>query len=291
MQRALIIALFVLLAISHIAVVNTLTRQHVELRKIERQNQLFILPSSILKVASLDYKGVISDFLFIKGIVYIGGSVAEGRAGKLKINESQWHEFYNFMDVSSDLDPYFQDPYYLANAFLTWDAGMIHEVNTLLSKGSRSRTWDWSLPFFAGFNYFYFLNDNDNASKWLMEASRRPGASPVLASLASKLAFKANRTDSSISFLEEMIKRTDDESMKELFEKRVDVFKAILALEKALDTYQKQFRIKPSDLKELVKKRIIAEIPREPYGGKFYIDSGGNVRTSSESQLMPFRKN
>jgi hypothetical protein len=65
----------------------------------------------------------------------------------------------------------------------------------------------------------------------------RPGASPALASLASKLAFKANKTETLSPFSKEMIRRTDDESLKELFEKRGSL-QAILALEKAVDAYQ-----------------------------------------------------
>jgi len=290
MIRALTYALLAFLAITHIAVVGKLSQHENVFPMNEDQDELFVLPSAILKIASFDYKGIVSDYLFIKGIVYIGGSVQKGSSQKFNINESQWCAFYNMMQISTDLDPYFQDPYYIANAFLTWDAGMTREANSLLEKGSRYRNWDWSLPFFSGFNYFFFLNENDKASEWLMEASRRPGASPTIASLASKIAFKASKTENSISFLEEMIKQTEDESMKKMFAGRVEAYKAILDLEKAVDAYQRKFGKKPSTLERLLKNKIILEVPKEPYGGKFYIDSGGNVRTTSENQLMPFQK-
>jgi hypothetical protein len=292
MPRIVNAGLLILFVAVHIVALNTLTEQHAVLQKSEYQNQLFVLPAPILKVAALDYQGIVSDYLFVKGIVYLGGFVSQKGSGivQLNLNEHQWHEFYNLMDVSSDLDPYFQDPYYVANAFLAWDAGMIQEANTLLEKGSRYRTWDWSLPFFLGFNYFYFLQDHDKASEKIMEASRRPGASPVLASLASKLAFKSKKTESSILFLEEMIKKTDDESTKKMFEERVEAYKALLVLEKAVDDFKEKFRRVPADIDELIKKKIIAEIPKEPYGGKFYIDSHGAVKTTSESLLVPHRK-
>lgn len=290
MTRALTCSLLAFLALAHIAVVGMLSQQEGALGMKEYEDELFVLPSSILRVASLDYKGIVSDFLFIKGIVYIGGSIQKGHPEKISFTESQWHALYRILEVSTDLDPYFQDPYYLANAYLTWDAGMIRETNSFLEKGSKYRNWDWSLPFFSGFNYFFFLNENDNASEWLMKASRRPGASPTIASLASKMAFKASRTEISISFLEEMIKQTDDESMKKLFEERVEAYKAILELEKAVDAYRQKFGEKPSTLEGLVKKGIIAEIPEDPYGGKFSIDADGKVRTTSENRLVPFHK-
>jgi len=286
--RILTYCLIALFFVVHIVAVGKLTDQHAALQKSGYQNQLFVLPSPILKVVALDYDGVVSDYLFFKGITYIGGFASRG--GRFQLNESQWQGFYNILDVSTDLDPYFQDPYYFANAFLTWDAGVVRETNVLLKKGSKYRTWDWSLPFFIGFNNFYFLQDYDKAAEFLMVASRRPGASTTLASLASKLAFKAKRTENSIAFLEEMIKKTDDESMKKTFGTRVEAFKAILVLENAVDDYRKKFRRFPVNLDELVKKKIIIEIPKDPFGGKFSVDSQGAIRTTSEFLLLPYHR-
>lgn len=288
MHRALIVCLLLLLAVVHFLSVNKLTEQHDILRKTGYQEQLFTLPSPILRIIALDYKGIVSDFLFMKGMTYIGSFASE--EGRFQLNEEQWRGFYNILDVATDMDPYFQDPYYLANAFLTWDAGMVREANVLLEKGSKYRTWDWTMPFFIGFNYFYFLQDYDKAAEFLMIASRRPGASPTMASLASKLAFKAKRTENSIAFLEEMIKKTDDKSMIKLFKTRVEAFKAILALEKAVDEYRQKFKRSPANLDELIKKKIIFEIPKDPYGGKFFVDSQGAIKTTSESLLLPYHR-
>ncbi len=292
MGRSMVIGLLVILIVAHVALVNKLTSDRVSLSGTESQDQLFVLPAPILKVVALDYKGVVSDFLFIKGIVFIGGSTKQTGKGpvEIQLNDTQWRSFYSVMDVTTDLDPYFQDPYYLTNAFLTWDAGMVQETNTLLNKGIRYRDWDWTLPFFAGFNSFYFLQQNERASEYLMEASRRPGASPILVSLASKLAFKANKTANSILFLEEMINKTEDEATKKIFETRIDAYRSILALEKATDLYRQRFKKSPMNLDELVNKKILVAIPKDPYGGKFYIDSQGAIKTTSESLLVPYQR-
>lgn len=292
MPRALHYAFLALalFAAFHVVIVNKLTAQQYEIQRTASQEQLFALPSPIVRILALDYKGIVSDYLFIKGIVYIGGFVSGPSRGRFQLTETQWQAFYRTMDVSTDLDPYFLDPYYLANAFLTWDAGMVRETNTLLDKGTRSRDWDWLLPFFAGFNYFYFLQENDKASEMLMEASRRQDNNPVLASLASKLAFKANKTENSIAFLEELLSKTDDIVMKRRYAIRIYAFKGILALEKAVTEYRHKFRRAPKDIDELVAKKFIAELPKDPYGGKYYIDADGNVRTTSEDQLLPYMR-
>lgn len=287
MRRLWPYLLLIAFAVVHVIAVGKLTRG-VNVRTVT-ENPLYVLPSPIMKVASLDLDGVVSDFLFIEAMVHIGSNIQyQGNVLTISFSEPQWKWFHGVMDASSDLDPYFVDPYYVGNSFLAWDAGMIQEANALLEKGSRYRDWDWTLPFFLGFNQFYFLQDNEKAAEYLMEASRRPDASPVLASLASKLAFKANKTENSILFLEEIIKETEDESTKKLFEARLEAFKAISLLERAVHAYQARFKRAPRNVEELVKKNIIAELPKDPYGGKYSIDSQGKVKTTSENLLMPY---
>jgi hypothetical protein len=146
------------------------------------------------------------------------------------------------------------------------------------------------LPFFAGFNYFYFLQENEKAAELLMEASRRPLANPMLVSIASKLAFKEKKTETSIQFLEEMLQRTDDELTKQRFKKRIEALRGILLLEQAVAQYQKRYHDKPHSVEVLVAKRIIQNVPRDPYGGQFYLDPSGAVRSTTESELIPHRK-
>jgi tetratricopeptide (TPR) repeat protein len=146
------------------------------------------------------------------------------------------------------------------------------------------------MPFFAGFNYFYFLQENEKAAEFLMEASRRPFANPMLASIASKLAFKERRTETSIQFLEEMLQRTDDELTKQRFRKRIVALRGILLLEQAVAQYQKRYHEKPKSFELLVAKGIIQNVPQDPYGGKFYLDPSGNVKSTTERELMPHRK-
>jgi hypothetical protein len=141
--------LLALLVAMHIISVGKLTEKHAAFQNAGYQEQLFSLPIPILKIVAFDYKGIVSDALFIKGLVYLGGFVSQNKTAeeRIQLSDSQWRAFLHVMDASTDLDPYFQDPYYLANAFLTWDAGMIQETNALLDKGIRYRNWDPVLPF------------------------------------------------------------------------------------------------------------------------------------------------
>jgi hypothetical protein len=246
----------------------------------------FVLPSPIVKIAALEFQGLASDVLFLKSIVFMGSTF--DRKEKPRIKDWEWKWLLNVLDTSTDLDPYFFDPYFIANAFLTWDAGKIEETNRLLEKGSRYRDWDWMLPFYIGFNNFFFLQDDDKAAEFLFEASRRPGGTPSLASLASRLAFKGNRTETAILFLEELVTKTDDTSQKKQYETRIKALRSILILEKAISLYKNKVGRVPSTFEELVEKNILRQLPQDPYGGTYYITQNGRVKSTRSSELEPY---
>jgi tetratricopeptide (TPR) repeat protein len=266
-----------------------LGRSTVERKQLSRgEGSAIVLPSPFLKIAALEFKGLVSDILFLDSIAFYGGTL--NRAERPRVKEWEWQWLDKSLSASSDLDPYFLDPYLFGNAIFTWEAGMIREANDLLTKGSGHRTWDWMLPFFTGFNYFYFLQENEKAAEFLMEASRRPSADPMLASIASKLAFKERKTETSIQFLEEMLQRTDDELSKQRFRKRIEALRGILLLEQAVATYQKRYHVKPRSFEMLIAKGLIQNVPEDPYGGKFYLEPSGSVKSTTERELMPHRK-
>jgi len=287
MRRTIAIAAFLLvLASLHVV---ALGRSTVERKQLPRgEGSAIVLPSPLLKIAALEFRGLISDYLFLDSIAFYGETL--NRTERPRIKEWEWRWLYQTLTASTDLDPYFLDPYLFGNAFFTWEAGMIRETNDLLAKGSGYRTWDWMLPFFAGFNNFYFLQENEKAAEFLMEASRRPDADPMLVSIASKLVFKEKKTETSIQFLEEMLQRTDDESIRQRFTTRIEALRGILLLEQAVVQYQKRFHRKPQRIELLVAKGIIQNIPQDPYGGKFYLDPSGSVKSTTERELMPHRK-
>ncbi len=263
-----------------------LDRASEELRYLPiAESESYTIPAPVLKISALEFDGLASDFLYLKSLIFIGSTYE--RPGS-KVKDWEWKWLYSTFDVATDLDPYFLDPYLIANSNLTWGAGMIQKANTLLEKGVRYRDWDWTLPFFVGFNYFYFLQDNEKASEYLMEASRRPGASPVYADLAAKLAFKGQRTENAILFMEELLKKTDDVTFRKEFETRLEALRDLLFLENAAKAYKAKFGRVPRHLGDLVKNGIIKTIPKDPYNGHFYLDAQGNVKTTSAYLLLPY---
>ncbi|HUI45751.1 MAG TPA: hypothetical protein VL122_07210 [Nitrospirota bacterium] len=283
MRRLLIVAALILAVCLHAMALGKAADAMKLLPKDE--SQAFVLPSPLLKIAALEFHGIASDILFLKSTVFIGSAV--GRKEKAGIKEWEWNWYAKILDASTDLDPYFLDPYLYANAFLPWEPGKVEEANRLLEKGSRYRDWDWRMPFFVGFNDFFFLHKDAEAAPFFMEASRRPGGDPMLASIAARIAFKENRTETAIFFLEETVRMTDDQSLKELYETRIQALQSIALLERGVGLYKKKFGRFPSTVDDLVRRNIINQIPVDPYGGTYSVALDGKVRSTTSSELEP----
>jgi len=248
----------------------------------------YVIPGPIAKILALEFDGLASDWYFLRALVFEGGTYE--RKEKPRVKSWEWKWFYDMLDSATALDPYFQDPYLLGNSHLTWEAHMIRETNSLLEKGNQHRDWDWLLPFYIGFNNFYFLHDNERAAEYLAEASKRPGPSEQLASLASRLAYKEKKTENAIIFLEVIAKKTEDEKLKKEFETRLKALKIRLLLERAVVSYKQKYHALPPKLRSLVTKGIITEIPADPYGGYFSLDTLGEIMSTSDDKLLPQQK-
>jgi hypothetical protein len=95
------------------------------------------------------------------------------------------------------------------------------------------------------------------------------------------MLYEAEETEIAIEFIKQMIKEIKKENLRRTLEIRLQALKAIAYLEKGVREFKERYRRLPKDLKEMLELGIIKKIPRDPYGGNFYIDEDGRVRTTS----------
>ncbi len=242
------------------------------------QTKGLTFPPVVVKLLALEFRSIAADYLFSRASQFMGGKMEK----REPVNKGDMVWLYSNLYVISELDPYFEDTYYMGNAFLTWEVGMFNEANKLLQRATDARTWDWQFPFFLGFNKFYFLNDSKGGADSLMIAAKRPGAHPFLPTLAARLYSRAGRTETAIGFLITFWENEKDPRNKKSIELRIDALKRILFLENAVAKYKKKMRRLPGSLDMLVRSGIIEAIPKDPYGGVFYIDKDDSIQTTSK---------
>lgn len=257
------------------------------LAAVERKHQvqLVALPPEVMRVVSLQFKEIASDIAFLNAMTYIGGIRTQADTQRYLPEQYEW--VHKTLKNSVALDPYFSDPYYLMNSFLIWDRYKAGEVNELIAKGADIRVLDFQLPFLAGFNYYYFLNNGEKSFFYLKEASKRSDNNPFFASLAARVAYKANKTEMAILYLEEQIsqaKIVGTDNVIERLKKRLEVLKGIRKIEVAVEAYRKLYSKLPGSINELVSLKLLDSIPKEPNGGSYYLDPNGRVKSTKDLQ-------
>lgn len=240
----------------------------------------------ILKLMALEFNTITADFFYVRASQFYGGRVSDNAT----VTDEDWDWLYRNLNVVVELDPYFQDPYYLGNGIFTWDAGRYEYANKLLLKAVDARDWDWWFPFMIGFNKFYFQGKNKEGADYLLKAYARPNAWHVLPTLAAKLYYDDRGTETAISFLSTILNSATDESIIKRYKVRLDALRRVLYLEKAALLYEERIGLPPRDLKGLLYFNIIGQIPKDPYGGQFYIDNDGGIKTTSKLSFATMKK-
>jgi len=232
-----------------------------------------------LKFISADQKLIIGSSLVMKVIIYFGG-LAELEKNKI-IVPPDYPAMSRMLHTAVKLDPYNIDAYYFSQAFLTWDAHQFKVANDLLIEGMKYRTWDWSLPFYVGFNSYYFLKDYGLAARYYQKAAELSG-SELFANLAGRFMQETGRTDHAIAYLQVMLKGTINPVVKRSFQLRLAAFRAVAQIERARDAFKAQFNRLPLSVNELLATGFLSTMPIDPYGGAFFIEPGGRVSTTSK---------
>jgi hypothetical protein len=239
----------------------------------------FVPSVVVLKSIAADHKELVAELLVLKSLMYYGGAIENNI--NHEIIQPDYTSISRLLHSSVELDPYNMDGYYFAQSILVWDMSQYIEANEILKYGMKFRTWDWYLPFSAGFNYAYFLKDFKNAAAMYMQAGEISG-DPMFARLAGKYLQQSGQTSAAIAYLEIMAKEAHDQTLNNIFQIRIKALKEVEKIEKARDQYLFDTKRLPIGVTELIDRGYLKKYPTDPYGGKFILDANGNVTSTSK---------
>ncbi len=249
----------------------------------EQQIEEFMLlpKGEYLKPAVIGHEQLVGDIIWLRTIQVIGEKV---------VTPQGYDWVYHALDIVTTLDPKFAYAYQLGGVTLSALGNRPDLSNMLLEKGVRENPEVWQIPFYIGFNNFFYLNDYEAAAEYMDKASKLPGHPAYLPKLAARLYVQAGNPDVALEFLARMHKDTDDEKVKLALEQRIKeviVERDARFLEEAINRYKEAYKLYPENLQDLIRRGIIKEVPHEPFGGFYYLHQGdGKVYSSTLKERM-----
>lgn len=244
--------------------------------------QFVYLPSGeFLRMASLGYRELAADLLWLQVIQVMGEKKLTAEAGR-------W--LYEALDRITTIDPKFVRAYEAGSHALCILVVMPEESNRLLEKGIQHNPQEWMLPFLLGINYFFELKDDVKAAEAMAKAARLPGAPERLMSLAAKLFVTGKSPQHAVDLLVKAYEEASDDNVRKMLEARLKesiVERDIHILEEAVSRYQGAHARRPAQLGDLVEAGLLQRLPAEPFGGKYAYDpTTGEIRSSEAKERM-----
>ncbi|WP_457551907.1 tetratricopeptide repeat protein [Desulfobacula sp.] len=223
------------------------------------------MPVKVIKILAGEFSGLFADYLLLQIGSYVGSNS--------QISNDQWKMIHRGFEQAFELDPYFQQTYIEAQAFLAWEAHMPKAAISLLERARQKRPWDWIPGYYIGFNYYYFLKNFQKASEIYLETAKIKNTPIIIALLGSRFAIKEKRTQASIKMLELMLNEPElsANKIKEITN-RITILKSVQELVNAIEYYKRIFSVYPLTLDELVASKIIDKLPENPYKKQYHYD-------------------
>lgn len=160
-------------------------------------------PAIIQSIAAGPFKGLASDYNIL-AVFTMYNHIKHTPLDKAQ-QQLAWQHLSSYLHRAQALDPWFMDTYRLTTGLLAFHEGFASDAVQILKLGSTQLTWDWKLPFFAGFIAYDRLNDQKMAYEFMQEAIRRPNVPPLAVGLASRFLQKEKGREASILFLEYLL--------------------------------------------------------------------------------------
>ncbi len=233
-----------------------------------------------LQLVSLGYDHVVADYYWMRALEHFGTPAYNAFAYPL---------LEPMLRRVLTLDPYFKTAYVFAGTALTLQRMDPAKANALLEQGLKYRPDVWQIPFYLGFNRYYFQQDYVGAAEALSIASKYPEAPPITAQLATRVAAHAGRPEFGIQLIDEILERTKDEQLRASYLERRKSLQLDLELgflNRLVQRYHGEHGVEPKSIADFVTAGYLREPPHDPFGKPYRLESDGFVHSDSEGSRL-----
>ncbi len=263
------ISLFILLTLSFLSLFFSIETLDKKYPRQTVESFLYLPSGTFLKGAALGYDEILADLLWIKAVGYFGGHARTDR-------NYTW--LAHLLDVVTTLDPLYQYPYEFGGVILAAEVGDVDKSIALLKKGMKNVSIGdpryWYFPFFLAYDYMYHKNDYITAAHYLEQATKFPQSPTYLPRLVARLYANADSPEVAVTFLQEMIKATEKQDLRDRLKERLDqvIHRANMKMFKqGIEAFYLKFQKYPASIEELLTAGILPGMPVDPRGGIYYI--------------------
>lgn len=205
------------------------------------------LPPAIQKIGLGYLRQLGGEMQFIKTSVFYGG-LKPGR-DPLEYTEPLAQHF----TAAATLHPQFIDTYFLCQATLPHiNNDYARHANRVLTQGMAALPDNIILPFFIGFNHFYYLDEPLEAARLFHLAATKPNAPPILEHLANILSAEGGNVYAALIGLRGMYASEKDEQVKNRYAEEIVAFEKAVTVLEAIRRHEKMKGTPPAALTDLV---------------------------------------
>jgi len=205
------------------------------------------LPPVIQKIGLGYLRQLGGEMQFIKASVFFGG-LKPGR-DPLEYTEPLARHF----TAAATLHPHFIDTYFLCQATLPYiNKEYARYANDVLAQGIDALPDNFVLPFFAGFNHLYHLDEPLEAARLFHLAAQRPNGPPILEHLANILSAEGGNIYAALIGLRGLYASEKDEQVKMRYAEEITAFEKAVTVLEAIRRHKKLTGAPPAALADLV---------------------------------------
>lgn len=220
----------------------------------------------VVKAADLGLHSAAASLYWLFSIQYLGDWQTDN-----------YQKLDDYIRLVTQLDPKFSHPYAFATLILP-AVDQVDESIEIGKQGLEKADANWEIPYYIGTNYHMFKGDSANAAKYFDIAGRTPGAPDNIKWIAANYGSRPDLREQTIAIWQGIAENSDDPELQKRAEVYLFHFELMNFLEQAAAKYKEAYGTYPDPIEKLVEGRILSEIPKDPFGYKYYIDEDGRCR-------------
>lgn len=203
-------------------------------------------------------------------------------AGERNMAPADYDALAVLIPTVNNFDPMFDVPYLLGGLTLGDSPSHVPDALKVLGRGRKELPGDWRIAFYEGYIRYFSAGDPVAGGMALEAASRIPGSPPYLPFLASRMLAEGRRPETALALLSAMARNETNPARLRALDARIREVVAerdIQMLEGAVEQFRRMTGRMPGALSELVTEGIVPALPREPNGGRYFLDPDGTVHS------------